>query len=125
MTVLSGVAGEIEEIIGLDLALKLLKAKGGQTIQIPVRAQGTELARIIGCEACERLAKDYGAGRLPLPMAAQKGSERDRRERREKAERMLRDGASIAEVARACELHERTVQNYRARLDDRQGELPL
>jgi len=41
--------------------------------------------------------------------------------RRAEAIEMLRQGASIQQVAMACDLHTRTVSNYRAALDAEAG----
>lgn len=125
MTQLFGIAGEIEEAIGLEMAVVLLRAKGGTEISIPVQADGSALAALIGVEATQKLIDAMGAGRLTLPMAGLRGAEAERRARREKALHMLKDGASLTAVAHACELNVRTVSNYRAELDDRQGELPI
>jgi len=125
MTQLAGLAGEIEDAIGLEQAVTLLRRRGGTEVSVPVRPKGSALAEIIGEEATEKLVSALGPGRLQLPMAGLRGAEQLRLERRERAMRMLRDGASLAKVALACELSQRTVSKYRAEIDDRQDELPF
>ncbi|MFZ5749896.1 MAG: hypothetical protein ACOY5U_02400 [Pseudomonadota bacterium] len=113
MTQLPGIAGEIEAIIGLDLTVRLLKRRGGTQVAIPVRAKGSKLADIIGLHATERLAQAMGPGKISLPCAHMRGA----RARRAEAMAMLRAGASLQQVALACDLHTRTVSNYRAMIE--------
>ena len=47
---------------------------------------------------------------------------RGQKRRRAEAMDMLRAGASIQQVALACDLHTRTVTNYRAELNAEAGE---
>lgn len=125
MTQLPGIAGEIEAIIGLDLTIRLLKRRGGTQIAVPVRAKGSRLAEIVGLHAAERMILALGPGKLTLPCASMRGA----KARRAEAIAMLRAGASLSQVALACDLHTRTVSNYRAQIDaesgDRQLNLPL
>lgn len=125
MMQLPGIAGEIEAIIGLDLTVRLLKRRGGTQIAIPVRAKGSKLAEIIGQQATERLALAMGPGKITLPCAWMRGA----KARRAEAIEMLKRGASLQQVALACDLHTRTVSNYRARLEGEAGaaqmKLPL
>ncbi len=74
MTRLPGQAGEIEEVIGLDAAVALIKARGGLTVEVPSsRAENTALARIVGAEACQKMIDYYGPGRLPIPGSGAQG----------------------------------------------------
>jgi hypothetical protein len=125
MTLFSGLAGEIEAAIGRDLTVKLLRARGGTTIAVPVSAEGSMLAGIIGVAAAETIISTFGSGRMTLPCADARGMKR----RRAEAIRMLRAGASLQEVALACDLHTRTVSNYRSEMEAEAGagqlKLPL
>lgn len=125
MSQLPGIAGRIEEEIGLDLAVILLKRRGGTQLSIPVRPRGSMLAEIIGLPAAEKLFAALGPGKITLPCGHLRGA----RARRADAMRMLRDGASLQEVALACDMHTRTVSQYRAKLEaeagKRQLDLPL
>jgi hypothetical protein len=127
MTTLPGLAGDIEALIGLDLTTKLLRAKGGCQINIPHRdrVDGSALAAIIGDDAALAMIDAYGAGAMWLPMASFRGAKR----RKADAVRMLRAGASLQDVALACDVASRTVSNYRAEIeaeaDLRQFALPF
>ncbi len=119
MTTLPGLAGEIEALIGLDLATKLLRAKGGCQVNIPHRDRvvGSSLAAIIGERAVEALIDVYNPGAMWLPMASFRGAKR----RKADAMRMLRGGASLQDVALAMDVASRTVSNYRAEIEAEAG----
>lgn len=123
--VFPGIAGQIEEAIGRDLTEKLLKKRGGTEVSVPKFAKGSMLSDIIGVHATEKLIREIGPGRINLPCGHMRGA----RARKAEAKRMLRQGASVSQVALACDMHSRTVQNYRAEIADeagsRQMTLPL
>lgn len=126
MTQMSGIAGDIEAVIGLELAVKLLRACGGTEISIPVRAKDTQLAKIIGVAACEKLARDYGTGKVALPLAGQRGRDAVQRQSKAQALDLLKAGAPVRAVALKCNLGERTVWKYKLESkDERQGTLDL
>lgn len=114
MTTFPGIAGEIEALIGTELTTELLRHWGGCQLSIPRRAEGSALARVIGVDAAETIIREIGHGRVTLPCGSLRGAKR----RRAEAERMLRAGASLQEVARACDMHTRTVSNYRAAIEN-------
>ncbi len=118
MTRLPGQAGEIEEVIGLDAAVALIKARGGLTVEVPSsRAENTALARIVGAEACQKMIDYYGPGRLPIPMAGIVGRAARDRALKARAMKMIDAGASNAQIVMACGLSRRTVQNYRREIE--------
>ncbi len=117
MTQLPGIAGQIEEAIGLDLAVRLLRRRGGCEIHIPRRVAGSMLAEIIGEEAAARVVDALGPGKVLLPC----GNLRGQFARREDARRMLRAGASLQQVALSCDMHTRTVSRLRAEIEAEQG----
>ncbi|MCW8843354.1 MAG: helix-turn-helix domain-containing protein [Rhodobacteraceae bacterium] len=119
MSNLPGIAGEIEEAIGLDLAVKLLEARGGTEIVIPVRATGTALAEIIGAAAAEKVIAEIGSGKVLLPCASMRGEGA----RRARAIELLRSGQSLRAVALECDIHIRTVSRYRAQIDAEAADL--
>lgn len=121
MTTFPGIAGEIEELIGPDLTVQLLRRWGGCQINIPVRANRSKMAEVIGVPATETIIKHIGHGRITLPCGSMRGQKR----RRAEAMMLLRQGASIQQVALACDLHTRTVSNYRAALDAELGDLQM
>lgn len=114
---LPGIAGQIEEAIGRDLTERLLKRRGGTEIKIPKFARGSMLAEIVGVHAAEKLIREIGPGRIVLPLGNMRGT----KARKAAAKRMLRQGASVNQVALACDMHGRTVQNYRAEIEDEAG----
>ncbi len=113
MTTFPGIAGEIEKLIGAELTVLMLRRWGGCQLNIPVRARGSRMAEVIGEEATSAVIRHIGHGRITLPCGSMRGQKR----RRAEAMGMLREGASIQQVALACDLHTRTVSNYRAALD--------
>ena len=117
---LPGVAGEIAELIGEELTLKLLAARGGTEVAIPARPEGSVLAEIVGADAAEILLGAFGRVTLTLPCAHLRGA----RGRRARAKAMLRRGASLSDVALACEVHIRTVSIYRRDLLEAGEALP-
>lgn len=120
---LPGLAGEFEQIIGLEATVTLLKARGGTDFEIPTRASGSLLAEIIGERAAQKLIDDFGHGRVKLPCAHMRGQAA----RRASVDQMIREGKSACEIALACDVHIRTVHRRREELagvDDRQQELP-
>lgn len=118
MTTFPGIAGQIEALIGIDLTVQLLRRWGGCQIKIPAQARGSKLAEVIGVDAAEDIIRYIGHGKITLPCGSMRGQKR----RRAEAIGMLRAGASIQQVALACDLHTRTVTNYRAELDAEAGE---
>lgn len=117
---LPGVAGEIEELIGTEATLKLLAARGGTEVTIPARAEGSVLADVLGIDDAEILMDAFGRAPVMLPC----GHLRGREGRRERARAMLRRGAPATEVALACEVHIRTVYDYRRDLREAGEALP-
>lgn len=117
MTTFPGIAGQMEELIGCELTTALLRRWGGCQINLPARAKGSKLAEVIGEEAAQRIIDVIGHGKITLPCASMRGVGR----RRAEAIEMLRAGASLAQVALACDLHTRTVSNYRAQIDAENG----
>lgn len=107
--ILTGVAAEIEDMIGTELTLKLLAERGGTRISVPMKAAGSALADIIGEEATEILIEEMGVNPVILPNANFRGM----RARRARGQEMLRRGASLQEVALEIGCHVRTVTNWK------------
>lgn len=116
-----GLAARIEALIGGELTRLLLRRRGGCQIVVPVRAAGSLMAEIIGEEATEEMIRGLGAGRVTLPCGDQRGT----KGRRAEAKVLLRGGASIHQVARACDLHTRTVSKYRAEIAAEDGDAQM
>ncbi|SEQ59335.1 hypothetical protein SAMN05428995_105231 [Loktanella sp. DSM 29012] len=116
MTQLPGIAGEIEDAIGLELTAKLLKRRGGTEVNIPVRPSRSLIADIIGEQATLKLIETFGPGRITLPCGHMRGRDAERLERRRRALDMLQAGETVLDVALQCDLNQRTVKKYRAEL---------
>lgn len=116
---MSDLAAQIEALIGEELSRLLLRRRGGCQMVIPVHARGSMLAEIVGVDAAEDMIREFGPGRITLPCGDQRGP----KARRAEARRMLEAGASIQQVALACDLHTRTVSRYRAELADEAAQL--
>jgi hypothetical protein len=110
---MAGLAGEIEAVIGSDKAQALLRQRGGTEITIPVRPDNSTLAAIVGLPAAAAMIAHFGAGRLKLPLSGARGIGA----RRRLGFDMLQAGASLSEVALACEVDERTVSRWRAEIE--------
>ncbi len=125
MTTFPGIAGEIEALIGVELTTALLRRWGGCQIKLPTRARGSKLAEVVGEAAAEQIIAGIGNGTITLPCASVRGVKR----RKGEAMDMLRAGHSLQQVALACDLHTRTVSNYRAEIEaevgSRQFSLPF
>jgi hypothetical protein len=117
MTTFPGIAGQIEQVIGCELTAILLRRWGGCQINLPARAKGSKLAEVVGEDAAQRIIDSIGHGKITLPCGSLRGIGR----RRAQAIEMLRKGASLADVALACDLHTRTVSNYRAQIEVEDG----
>lgn len=111
---LTGLAAELDEVIGTDALIDLLTKRGGTTLFIPMSATDSVLAELIGESAAEQLIDFYGTGPLLLPCAHLRGAGG----RRARAARMLRNGASLSETAMACDISSRSATNYRRALRD-------
>lgn len=118
----------LQAAIGEVSTNRLLRARGGTQVTIPARARGSWIAELIGEQEAEFLIAALGPApvKLTLPMANMRGPGA----RRRKARTMLAEGRSLAEVAHACDLHERTVSRVRAAMDkdggaSKQPELPF
>jgi hypothetical protein len=118
MTTFPGIAGDIEKLIGVELTTALLRRWGGCQINLPIRVAGSKLAEVVGEQAAQTIIDGIGHGKVTLPC----GSLRGARRRKDEAKLMLRKGASLQDVALACDLHTRTVSNYRAELEAEAGE---
>jgi hypothetical protein len=124
---------EIAEVAGLPAALKLAKEKGGVECYIPARAPDDHwLVQCVGREAADKLCahfvaaieSDSGRSRHGVKILLPLGESGTAADARRRAREALDNGASLSEAARRSGLHQRTVQNIRARMKDRrQGSL--
>ena len=117
MTTFPGIAGQIEEAIGIELTTLLIRRWGGLSCAIPVKARGSKLAEVVGFEAAEAIIRAIGPGKIVLPCAAMRGVRRQMAERKAGAMAALQRGRSLHQVAVEFDLHTRTVSKYRAELE--------
>lgn len=59
----------IEEAAGIEAAMNLSMARGGSRFTIPQKANGSELAKIVGVDAAQKIVKDLANQRLEIPLA--------------------------------------------------------
>lgn len=116
MTQLPGVAGDIEDAIGLELTVTLLKARGDTVLKIPKKAKGTALADLIGHDAAALLIQKFGVRNLDLPCCHLRGRDAQRLEKKRHAFELWGQGKSLREVALACYISTRTATEYRSQL---------
>ena len=109
-----GIAGEIADVIGVELTERLLRRRGGQAIDIPVYPARSLLAEIIGVEATNRIKEEIGVGRITLPCGEMRGV----RARRKAAKEMLQAGHTVTQVATVCDMCVRTVHRYRQQMEE-------
>lgn len=80
MTTFPGIAGEIEQVIGVELTTLMMRRWGGCEVFIPKHAPGTKLAEVIGPEAAAKVIREIGHGKIVLPCGAFRGAKRRRAE---------------------------------------------
>ncbi len=121
---LPGILGEIAAEVSESAAIKLAAARGGTQFEMPQKAEGSELARIVGEEDAVAIIRLIGHGRIKIPGGAYGGGGR----RRARAVAMLRAGKSIRETALECGYDQRSIERLKARYaksDDDQPQLPF
>jgi Mor family transcriptional regulator len=77
---LSPFLAELQEVIGLENTLALVETWGGVSLYVPETvSENHKIARVIGADAAQELAKVFGRDRLNIPLARDyKRSVRDR-----------------------------------------------
>ena len=108
---LPGLLGVIEAIAGGAAATRLALKAGGTEMKFSSHPKSA-LARIVGAEAAKAIVAELGAVKYTIPMAHLRGQNG----RRAEIARRLAADQSAAEVALACDVHERTVRRVRKRL---------
>jgi len=114
------VLAEIADAAGIEAAISLARAYGGQTVYVPARPKPDHwLVDTVGLEAAGKICDLYrvrdGGARLLIPLA-----------RPTLLAAALARGASARSAAAAVGVHERTAFRMRSRMrrsDDRQGDL--
>lgn len=106
---------DIADIIGLDAALKLVRAYSGLRLYIPERAHaGHPVAQIIGVENLQKLANIYGRENLSLP----KIDAADRQIKHHTVHALRASGIPVKHVARETGYTERRIYQLEREGDD-------
>lgn len=111
MSKLPGILAEIERVAGESAARRLALAAGGTEMKFSARPNAA-LAKIVGAEAAKKIVEALGREQYVIPMAHLRGQ----KGRRRQAVEMLRNGATQTQVAKACDVHVRTVERVRAKM---------
>lgn len=115
----------LRELIGEQAVLRLVAERGGTWIHVPMTAdQGTELVRLVGTAAAEKVIKRFG-GRTQLRIPTGKGHGHGRRLDHAEIARLAGEGWSVQRLARAFQCTDRQIFNVLAarRGSDRQFNL--
>lgn len=108
---LPGLLGQIADVAGDSAAMRIALHAGGTRMTFSARP-GSVLVRIVGLEAAQKIADEFGRAEYTIPMAHLRGQ----KGRQAAAAKMLADGANASEVARAVDVHERTARRVRERM---------
>jgi len=102
----------IARIAGLEAALAIGRARGGQTVRFSAKAGGSQwLRELVGPEAAKAILSIYSAEYVTLPLPPDEGI----KGRRRRAEQALDAGATVNEAARISGRHARSIHRYRAK----------
>ena len=95
---------ELEELLGAQAAALMMRTYGGVPVYIPKQAwAGTELSRLVGVPALEKLAALYGGDRITVPNGRKPDPHKGR------IIQMLDDGLTPSAIARRLGVTERYV----------------
>lgn len=100
----------IEAVAGTAAALELARQFGGTDIALSA-APGSVLVRTVGEEKAQAIVRALGNGKLSVPMANLRGQ----RARHAKIAELLEKGATVRQVALACDTHTRSVFRRKAK----------
>ncbi len=118
----TGVLSEVAETAGATAALLLARCYGGLELYVPRRvAAGHPLVEAVGREVANILVELYGGSHIEVPM----GPEADAGRKRRQIVRLIEQGKTNPQIARAVHCHIRTVRRVRSasRLRSRQQDL--
>jgi hypothetical protein len=104
----------IREVAGDAAVVKLIAARGGTWVHLPVRlTQRAELVRLVGVDAAQRIVDRFGARTL-LRIPTGRGHGHGRRLDHGEIVRLNRAGWSVPRLARAFHCTDRQVWNILA-----------
>ena len=110
---------EIAGAAGRDVALALAEARGGEKVYFPATPDEAHwLTRLVGIEAARAICQLYGVRNIEIPRGPVGSAHR----LRARIARMLEQGASSNDIARACGVAFRTVTRHRAAARAREDE---
>lgn len=114
---------EIADVVGIDAALAIAEAKGGQAVSIPSRmADDHWLVRAIGRDKALALSHHFGSGvrrvQLEVPLGPSGSYLADRRRRARLVREALAEGTTANEAARRAGITRRSVHRQKARGSD-------
>ncbi|MEQ1697387.1 MAG: hypothetical protein ABL901_16265 [Hyphomicrobiaceae bacterium] len=111
---LPGLIAELAEVAGLNAALALATARGGNRIYIPAKAADDHwLVATVGRPAADKIMTYYATGvELDLP----RGPTGLRAETWRRLYRMLDEGCSSSQITRALGISRDMVKHHRAKL---------
>lgn len=112
---------EIAEVAGLDAALAIAEAKGGQEVFIVSRLRPDNwLVQAVGAERAERISAHFCSGRYRQKLAIPFGPKGSYLAERRRTARAMADalssGASANEMARAAGVTNRSARRFRTKL---------
>ncbi|MDR3437163.1 hypothetical protein [Telmatospirillum sp.] len=119
---------EIAEVAGVVAALQVANAKGGGPAYFRAADNlepGYWLVDAVGLEAAQKIIKRFGAGTIEIPLGPLAGN---RNRLWTAIQKALKDGESVATVARLVGVHVRTVHRHKSGRfgnvpDEQQGRL--
>lgn len=111
---------EIAEVAGIDAALAIAEAKGGQEVIIPARLRDDHwLVPIIGREKaaqiCEHFTSGYRRQKLSVPFGPKGSYLAERRRRARALADALSDGATANQMAKAAGVTNRSARRFRTK----------
>ncbi|MGR3433512.1 MAG: hypothetical protein ACU0CO_01285 [Shimia sp.] len=98
--------------IGEGAAWRLMAERGGLEVYVPSNVGGSTLEGLVGNLAARQMLEAFGPGQLLVPA----GGARGQGARRRTAQRLLREGRTVAQAALVSGLHQRTVFRIKADL---------
>ena len=120
---------EIAEVAGIDAALAVAEAKGGQRVVVPTRLRPDHwLVVAVGMEKAELICRHFTSGHvrqeLDIPLGPAGSYLAERRRRARALVEAQEQGRSANQIAADVGITERSVRRFRARQRDaRQGNL--
>lgn len=112
---------EIADVAGVNAALAIADARGGERVTIPAKVKpGHWLVQVVGMEAAEKISAHYrigyggtGGASLTLPLGPASNPSQIRR----RLDQMILDGVSADKIARVLRVHRTTVFRRKALLE--------